>query len=76
MKRVRVALAVLLFAVAATVSGCLVPYPDEDEHGGRDGYYNHEQYREEEHHRHDEHHDEGAGGYRHDERRWEDEEHN
>lgn len=74
MKRTHVALAVLLLVASATLSGCLVPYPDEDEHGGRDGYYNHEQYRDGEHHRHDDR-GEGRDGYRHEERRGDDEEH-
>lgn len=75
MKKIYVELAMLCCLVATTLSGCFVPYEDEGDYGGREGYYNREHYRDDEHHRGDEHHDEGRGGERHDERRWDDDEH-
>ncbi|HJV34145.1 hypothetical protein [Geomonas sp.] len=75
MKTLSVAMAAMFILMAATLGGCVVAPPEGGDYGGREGYYDREHYRDEEHRHHYEHHDEGRGGERHDERRWEDEEH-
>ncbi len=75
MKTLRIAFAAILLVVSATLTGCFVGPPEGGDYGGRDGYYDREHYRDEGHHHEYEHHDEGRGGDRHDERRWQDEEH-